>query len=301
MKSRAIVRSLFLFTSAVLLKSLTFAGSLNVTGDFNVSSNLTATALTLGDGLPNSLVYAAGDFRFWRDGGSGFYTVLETTAHQGEGPYSVATLVLNARDASEETTGSAQVCVGNDGLFHVWSNIGANNCFEIDLVEGGAHVVADQGSGNLSVDGELVVQGKATFNGGVDPPYLLLDAETRDSVAERVAIEVPPSKQTGAALFWNSATKQVEAYVANDGVFYDLTGKQIATIAPPKPTDATVVQSYRVDGVTGAVVIEEKLVSPRWRLKKGYSFDKATGAFYQIGSSNAPPMVVDQSNALELR
>jgi hypothetical protein len=277
------------------------AGELSVIGNVNVASNLTAAALTLGGESNNSFTYTGGDFQLRRDGSSGHYTVLELTGHQGSGPYSVASLTLNARDASEQITGGAQMCVGNDGHFHIWSDMGANNCFDVDLVQGNARVVADQGAGNFSVDGDLSVDGKSSFNGGVDPPYLLLDSETRSSIANRVAREVPPSKQTGAALFWNAQAKQLEIYVASEGAFYGLNGKMLAAISPPAVDGARVLTSYRIDTATGTILSQESLQTPKWRLKRGYQFNRLTGEFTKVGTSNAPPVAVSAQEALELK
>jgi hypothetical protein len=149
---------------------------------------------------------------------------------------------------------------------------------------------------------DVEIDGKLNLYGGMDPPYLLLDSETRASIANRVAREVPPSKQTGAALFWNSQTKQLEIYVAGESAYYDLAGKLIASITPPIVADATVTRTYRIDRTTGTVVLRESVHSPHWRLKPGHRFDSLTGTFTRIGSdSNAPPVTVSREEALELR
>jgi hypothetical protein len=151
-------------------------------------------------------------------------------------------------------------------------------------------------------DNDVEIEGKLTLYGTPDPPCLLLDAETRDSIANRVAREVPPSKQTGAALFWDAQTKQLEAYVASEGAYYDLTGKLLASIKAPVVPDATVTRSYRIDPTTGAVVLRERMQAPRWQVKAGYRFDAATGTFTQLGGdTNAPPVIVSAQEALELK
>ena len=151
-------------------------------------------------------------------------------------------------------------------------------------------------------DNDVEIDGKLSLYGGMDPPYLLLDSETRASIANRVAGEVPPSKQTGAALFWNAQSKQLEIYVAGEGAYYDLAGKQIASIKPPIVADASVTRSYRIDPTTGAVVLRERMQAPRWQVKQGYRFDAATGTFTQLGGdTNAPPVTVSAQEALELK
>lgn len=75
--------------------------------------------------------------------------------------------------------------------------------------------------------GNVNVGGKLTATGGVDPPYLLLDRETRESVAAKVNKEVPVEKMGGAALFFNKNTKRLEVYVAEDRAYYSLNGDQL--------------------------------------------------------------------------
>jgi len=172
-------------------------------------------------------------------------------------------------------------------------------------------------------ESDVEVDGKLNLYGGMDPPYLLLDSETRSNIADRVAREVPPSKQTGAALFWNSQTKQLEVYVASEGSYYDLTGKLLVAINPPVATNTTVISGYRIDPVTGGIVTRQSVHAPRWQLKSGYRFNSLTGVFTQVGSdsnavpeagstptgvstqagseSNATPVAVSAQEALELK
>lgn len=152
--------------------------------------------------------------------------------------------------------------------------------------------------GSIYGAGDITIEGKVSAYSGIDPPYLLLDAETRDSIAIRVAREVPPSKQTGAALFWNYETKQLEIYVASEGAFYDLAGKNLLTIKQPVVDGQTVTTTYRLDRATGEVLEQDAVKSPVWQLKKGYKIDQTTGALIQTGD-DTPPRVVTPSEALE--
>jgi hypothetical protein len=61
-------------------------------------------------------------------------------------------------------------------------------CFFPDAI---AHFRNFEGDGNGLFLCNLEVEGKLS-GGGMDPPYVLLDSETRVSVAGRVAREVPP-------------------------------------------------------------------------------------------------------------
>jgi len=129
----------------------------------------------------------------------------------------------------------------------------------------------------------------------------LLDANTRANIARRVAREVTPSKQTGAALFWNSSTKHLEIYIASEGAYYDLAGNLLTNVAPEKLIGATITKRFRVDSLTGDVVVDESLHAPRWQLKKGYAFDKTSGTFTWVGNTNAAPAMVTKEEALELK
>jgi hypothetical protein len=151
-------------------------------------------------------------------------------------------------------------------------------------------------------DNDVEIDGKLSVYGGMDPPYLLLDGETRDSIATRVSREVGPNKQIGAALYWNGQTGQLEVYVASKGAYYDLSGKLLASITPPVVADATVTRSYRIDPTTGTIGLRETVQAPRWQVKPGYRFNSATGVFTKIGSdANATPVTVSLEEALELK
>lgn len=77
---------------------------------------------------------------------------------------------------------------------------------------------------NLST-GDLLVTGKLTANGGVDPPYMMFDLETRDSI-KALANKVPDEKKGGSMVFLNSATKKLEAYIPSDDKFYTISGDE---------------------------------------------------------------------------
>jgi hypothetical protein len=194
---------------------------------------------------------------------------------------------------------------GNDaGGFHFCSqNRGCFGCLWVASEDNWLHsnLAGFCAEGSIETWGDATIWGKLTAYGGMDPPLLLLDAETRARVAQRVSREIAPSKQSGAALFWNSSTKRLEVYVAADGAFYDLAGNLLANITPPSVAGAAVTTTYRVDGVTGQVVADDSLHAPRWRVKAGYQFDNKTGTFTQQASSNAPPVAATSSEALELR
>jgi hypothetical protein len=265
------------------------AGELSVIGNMNVASNLTV-GQNIALSTDTNFVDFAGQMHFGRfdpnDLGQGI------AVHRSNDAYICAMMGWWLRTAVQAYSNSAakptelalnpnggQVTVGAIGRYDGF-NVATNTVFERDVE----------------------ILGKLDLDGGSDPPYLLLNVETRDRIAQRVAGEVPPSKQSGAALFWNSQTKQLEVYVASEGMFYDLTGKALVAIAPPVVKGATVTSTFRIDPQTGAVVTHESVQAPRWQLKPGYQFDRLTGSFTQLGSgSNASPVAVSAQEALELK
>jgi hypothetical protein len=96
------------------------------------------------------------------------------------------------------------------------------------LFVGGANNRVGIGTRNpgnaLSVIGNIFCSGKLHAGGGVDPPYVLYDFETRDAIVERVADEVPDEKLNGAVLFWNGPASRFEVYLPDRGEFRDLQG-----------------------------------------------------------------------------
>jgi hypothetical protein len=93
----------------------------------------------------------------------------------------------------------------------------------------GVYATASGGDTNWAgwFAGDVNVTGKVTSTGGYDPPYVLYDCETRESVKKRVLKEVPKDKQKGAALFFNSITKKLEIYIAHEDCYYNLSGYKI--------------------------------------------------------------------------
>lgn len=145
------------------------------------------------------------------------------------------------------------------------------------------------------VDGGLDVYGKLYANGGIDPPYLLCDKQTRKEIVEKVGREVPAEKQGGAALFFNAETHQLETYVAAEGKFYNLSGAVVealpATVTPPSQYKPW----YYLDRESGQVKSFPKAVSNRFKIKSGYRLDGATGQFTHMKSGQ----IVSREQAVE--
>jgi hypothetical protein len=82
--------------------------------------------------------------------------------------------------------------------------------------------------GDIYCAGDIHCTGKLTSDGGIDPPYVLYDKETRQAIIERVAREVPDDKLDGAVLFWNGDESRFEVYLPSKGEFRDLMGNLLA-------------------------------------------------------------------------
>jgi hypothetical protein len=82
----------------------------------------------------------------------------------------------------------------------------------------------------LDVVGNIHCTGILVSDGGYDPPYVLYNRETRESIKERVAKEVPEDKLDGAVLFWNGADLRFEVYLPARGEFRDLLGNLLAKV-----------------------------------------------------------------------
>jgi len=70
----------------------------------------------------------------------------------------------------------------------------------------------------------LNVFGKATFSGGVDPPYVSFSGETHDSI-KQFARDV--SEYEEVMQFWNTDNHQFEIYVIAEDSFYTFFGEKV--------------------------------------------------------------------------
>ncbi len=273
MRRERLVLSLALLTAVAHV----WAGEFNVVGNMNVASNLTAKTIDVG----------------------------------GDGMYSLSRYDMCGESVAIRRSGAQSLLAMT--LFDYWTDAAVISCYSTNgwcsgrplaiNPDGGAVTVFGMGGddGVFTVKGDTTIEGKLTLRDGMDPPYLLLDSETRAGIARRVAREVPPSKRCGAALFWNNQTKRLEIYVASEGSFYNLAGNLITNITPPAIAGAVVSRHLTIDSETGNILTNETQRVPRWRLKRGYRFDRVTGQFTYQAGTNAAPVAVSREEALELR
>ena len=92
-------------------------------------------------------------------------------------------------------------------------------------------------SGNLDVasaivDNDLHVFGKTTSDGGIDPPYFLLDRNTKADFLSRYGREVPPEKRSGLAMFYDGTN--LFGYVGTTGKLYQIGLTEVGSMTAPE-------------------------------------------------------------------
>jgi len=161
----------------------------------------------------------------------------------------------------------------------------------------------DTPSYDLDVSGDIHCTGKLTSDGGNDPPYVLYNYETRQSIIERVKREVTPNKLNGAVMFFNGEANRMELYLPSKGEFRDLQGNLLASVSPMMKTFETKTKYY-FDRKTGEVkAIQVPVKSRKFKIKEGYELNPEDGQFYEVIKSTAGEIVkkkkVSKSKAVE--
>jgi hypothetical protein len=302
-------------------------GTLSVVGNVNVATNLEAQSITLGGQTLSAWPAPAGSGGAVQLQSNGVFGADQDLDWSPDLGLQITIPSSGFRDKAIRVYCQQPNCGNNfialynssgderwvfsmlpDESLRVYSTVDNANVWNVNTLGVGIFMFPDSNydaalavGGDTYIQGNVSIDGKLNANGGMDPPYLLLDSETRTAIAQRVAREVAPSKQTGAAVFWNSETKRLEIYVASEGAFYDLMGNLITSITPPTVPGAAVTTRFRIDASTGNVVTDQALHAPRWGLRPGYKFDARTGTFTTLVTSNSPAAIVTASEALELK
>lgn len=90
---------------------------------------------------------------------------------------------------------------------------------------GDIEINSRQGTGVIQVyAASFTVSGKATFTGGVDPPYISFSSESHETIRE-YAKEVEEHEKV--MQFWNGEAQRIEIYIIAEDKFYTLAGKLI--------------------------------------------------------------------------
>jgi len=166
-----------------------------------------------------------------------------------------------------------------DGLIYTWDNVVAFG----DMACNGDMIAADMTVGNdMHCYGNMTVGGKLTAYGGIDPPYILYDLQSRNEIVERVKKEVPLDKMGGAALFFNAENKRLEIYVASEGKFYDLQGNCVHKLSKAEAPGTEYEKEYYIEPSTGLVKVHQKAIMYKCKVQDGFELDKKTGRFLNI-------------------
>jgi len=131
-------------------------------------------------------------------------------------------------------------------------------------------------SAKLHVPGDIYCTGKLTSDGGNDPPYILYNYETRQSVIDRIKREIPPGKLNGAVMFFNGEADRMELFLPIKGEFRTLTGELLDTVDPITET-FEVETRYYFDSDTGEVRSHEIPKKQKYNLKPDHEVDPISG------------------------
>lgn len=211
-----------LAASAATFGNTTSMSNMNVGGAATFNQGLTVLA---GQGIVDGGFYTTGNNLAFGPGGSSvaspyFYTDLTSI--------SPSVLTYNYNGA------------GNNGPIALFQFFSADSSLSTAM----GYMRVDDTGGSLnfvfgSNDTDRVsincTSGKIHADGGIDPPFVLYDAHTRQETKDRVLREVPSRKYNGAALFYNPANHKLETYIASEDKFYDLLGNEIPNALEDKP------------------------------------------------------------------
>ena len=139
---------------------------------------------------------------------------------------------------------------------------------------------------SMYANSDVSIDGKLDLFGGVDPPYVLYDSETRTSIIERIRKEIPPSKSNGIVTFYNSELNRME-YIkpATGEIMVQKADKDgiigfhvVETIDDGKPCYNTNVKTeYRWDSFLGKVREVQKTIYDKASLPEDKEVNKDTG------------------------
>jgi len=157
--------------------------------------------------------------------------------------------------------------------------------------------------------------GKVDASGGVDPPYVLYDPQTRQETIDIIGEEVPLGKQNGAALYFNKETNKLEVYFAKENRFfelgmYEIELKEDGTLEGTLP-DLTKEENIFIQKIKQALsyiglvvengvakmreVVTEKLTTKTARMDRIEMVDQETGEVYCTWIENGEWVKVESS------
>ncbi|KKM60797.1 hypothetical protein LCGC14_1538220 [marine sediment metagenome] len=91
----------------------------------------------------------------------------------------------------------------------------------IDMTQGDVTFINDVFvGGTIDVTGDVDVGGKVNSTGGVDPPYVLIDLQTKEQIVMRCRQEIPESKAGGKAIVNIIGDNRIKWFIPKTGEFY---------------------------------------------------------------------------------
>ncbi len=107
-------------------------------------------------------------------------------------------------------------------IFRTFNDDGSDkdNAIVIDMTQGDVTFINDVFVGNtVGVTGDVDVDGKVNSTGGVDPPYVLIDLQTKEQIVMRCRQEIPLSKAGGKAIVNIIGDERIKWFIPLTGEF----------------------------------------------------------------------------------
>lgn len=136
---------------------------------------------------------------------------------------SVGTSMTTTVGSSMTTTvtGNTGMSTGTDMGVSVGRDLSVAVGRNLDIQSGGTTTISGS---SITLNGNTVINGKLTVEGGIDPPYISFSKETHESIRE-YAQHVEDHEEV--MQFWNGDTHRMEIYVISEDAFYTFTGELI--------------------------------------------------------------------------
>ena len=169
--------------------------------------------------------------------------------------------------------------------------------FYIRTNDAGTVALLIDSSQDVTFKHDVTIDNKLTVTGVTDPPAVLYDYATRRSTIALTKSQIPSDKLTGAMMFYNGETDQMELFFPTKGEFRSLaTNKVLEVVEPIVAFDS--IDSYYVDRNTGVVRKRQaRKTREVYEVKDGYALDETTGKFIKADTEEE----VSKEGALKIR
>jgi len=286
-------------------ESITFDNNGNVTLDGDLAVNgdeITCDGTLTLDVVTDIVLDADGGDLFIKDNGTEFANWNTTTLRTNTRGFE-----LNNDETAASCYIDMHVAGQTDFGLRVSRSTGADGDGRIDLNGTGDFYIRtnDAGTVALLIDSsqdvtfkhDVTIDNKLTVTGVTDPPAVLYDYATRRSTIALTKSQIPSDKLTGAMMFYNGETDQMELFFPTKGEFRSLaTNKVLEVVEPIVAFDS--IDSYYVDRNTGVVRKRQaRKTREVYEVKDGYALDETTGKFIKADTEEE----VSKEGALKIR